>query len=158
MEIIKNEHQSRDKKEVSLLEVFYDLIFAFAVLKLTVLLGAFLLRMMRRGKKFNTEIVDFQNLTERFELLVILTFGEMVIGVAPYFTIDHFNLVSVAAFVIVLLFFGCYVLHNHHLINRGMNTTRGLTLMFSHYAMVISLNMITVGQFFYLRIISVAFS
>ncbi len=114
-----------------------------AVLNITVFLGAFFPVFVRRD--FEKEIVDFPHLTERFELLTIVTFGEMIVSVGAYFTLESFSRYSVFAFVIIILLFGCYVIHNHYMIDRHADT-RGLVLMFSHYAMIIGLNVITAAQ------------
>ena len=93
-------------------------------------------------KDFNKEIVDFPHLTERFELLTIVTFGEMIVSAGAYFTLESFGRHSVFVFSIIIMLFGCYVIHNHYMIDRHADT-RGFMLMFSHYAMVIALNVIT---------------
>lgn len=108
-----------------------------------VVVGAFLPFLVRRN--FSADIVDFPHLTERFELLTIVTFGEMVASVGAYFMPDELSFVSIFAFVIIISFFGFYVVHNHYVINRKADT-RGLVLMISHYFIAIALNIMTVGQ------------
>jgi len=118
---------------------------AFFITVAGIFTGAFLPAFIRRN--FDTSIVDFPHLTERFELLIILSFGEVVISVGEYFLPGKISLASVAVFVVILLLFGSYVIHNHYLIDRETDT-RGIVLMFSHYALVISITMMTVGQSF----------
>ena len=110
------------------------------MLNITVFSGAFFPIFIR--KDFNKEIVDFPHLTERFELLTIVTFGEMIVSAGAYFTLESFSRHSVFVFSIIIMLFGCYVIHNHYMIDRHADT-RGFMLMFSHYAMVIALNVIT---------------
>ena len=119
---------------------------SYFITGITVISGAFLPAFLRRkDNAFDTRLVDFHHLTERFELLTIVTFGEMIVSLGTYFLPGEVDYVSILAFVIVLLFFGCYLIHNHYMLNRTMQT-RGLVLMFSHYGIVISLNIITVAQ------------
>ena len=113
------------------------------ILNIMAFLGAVFPVFVRRD--FEKEIVDFPHLTERFELLTIVTFGEMIVSVGAYFTLESFSRYSVFAFVIIILLFGCYVIHNHYMIDRHADT-RGLVLMFSHYGIVIALNVLTVAQ------------
>ena len=74
---------------------------AFFITVAGIFTGAFLLAFIRRN--FDTSIVDFPHLTERFELLIILSFGEVVISVGEYFLPGKISLASVAVFVVILL-------------------------------------------------------
>jgi low temperature requirement protein LtrA len=109
------------------------------------IIGAFLPSLVRRGKDFDLSLIDFPHLTERCELLTIVTFGETVAAVSKLFRTDTFDAVSILAFCIIALLFGSYVIHNHYLMDRHRQDTRGAILMLAHYTIVISLNMITVG-------------
>ena len=109
------------------------------------MIGAFLPALVRRGKDFDPALIDFPHLTERCELLTIVTFGETVAAASKLFRTDTFDAVSILAFCIIALLFGSYVIHNHSLMDRHRQDTRGAVLMLAHYIIVISLNMITVG-------------
>ena len=113
------------------------------ILNIMAFLGAVFPVFVRRD--FEKEIVDFPHLTERFELLTIVTFGEMIVSVGVFFMPESLSHYSFFAFLIIILLFGCYVIHNHYMIDRHADT-RGLVLMFSHYAMIIGLNVITAAQ------------
>lgn len=52
--------------------------------------------------------VNLPHLIERVSLLVIITFGEMVVGLASFFTVENFSIYSVLNFVIMLSLFLFY--------------------------------------------------
>ena len=64
--------------------------------------------------------VDLPHLIERLSLLVIITFGEMIMGLVKFFTIENFSIYSVLYFIImsfsVLVLFcsirPCYLMKN----------------------------------------------
>lgn len=126
-----------------LLRLGFGINITFYITDIGIIIGAFLPAFVRMN--FDTSIVDFPHLTERFELLIIISFGEMVTSVGEYFLPGNISVASVAAFVVILLLFGSYVIHNHYLIDREKDT-RGLVLMFSHYVLVIAIMLMTVGQ------------
>lgn len=104
--------------------------------------GAFL-PFFRKGN-FQVEIINFPHLVERFELLTIITFGEAVVGMTGYFRIHDFSPAPVLVFGVILSLFGSYVVQIHQMLEHHQ-VTRALPLMFSHYFIVISINLITVG-------------
>jgi low temperature requirement protein LtrA len=83
-------------------------------------------------------------LTERFELLTIITFGEAVVGITHFFDISSFTFIPILVFLVILTMFGSYVVQIHNLVNHHREE-RSLRLMFSHYFIVISINLITVA-------------
>lgn len=109
---------------------------------IAVLVGAFLPFFIRG--KFNISIISFPHLVERFELITIITFGEGVVGMTDFFDAKIFSLRPILVFAVILVLFGCYVTQIHYLCNHH-RTDRALRLMFSHYFIVISVNLITVG-------------
>ena len=104
------------------------------------LLGAFLPVFFRT--KFDNSITHFGHLKERFELLTILFFGEMIVGITKYFDIKHFTIYPFIALIAIFSLFGTYTLLINKMINHKQ-TTRGLTLMYSHFFLLISLGIIT---------------
>ena len=64
---------------------------------------------------------------------------------AAYFEAGVIDEISIGAFIVILLLFGCYVMHNHYMIDRHAET-HGIVLMYSHYAIVMSLNVVTACQ------------
>ena len=107
-----------------------------------VLCGAFLPFFIRG--RFDADIISFPHLAERFELITIITFGEGIVGMTGFFDVRHFTLRPVLVFAVILLLFGCYVIQIHELCDHH-RVDRALRLMFSHYFIVISLNLITVA-------------
>ena len=107
-----------------------------------VLLGAFLPFFLKGN--FDRSIISFPHLAERFELLTIITFGEAIVGMTYFFDISSFNLIPILVFFIVFTMFGSYVVQIHNLVNHHREE-RSLRLMFSHYFIVISINLVTVA-------------
>ncbi len=107
-----------------------------------VLLGAFLPFFIRG--KFDASIISFPHLVERFELLTIITFGESVVGMTGYFDIENFTLLPILIFAVIITMFGSYVVQIHCLMNHNQ-VQRALPLMFSHYFIVIAVNLVTIG-------------
>ena len=109
---------------------------------LAVLTGAFLPFFLKGN--FDKSIINFPHLVERFELLTIITFGEAVVGLTHFFDVTNFNFVPILVFLIVITMFGSYVVQIHRLMQRD-RIERSLRLMFSHYFIIISINLVTVA-------------
>lgn len=107
-----------------------------------VLTGAFLPFFIRGD--FDKSIISFPHLVERFELLTIITFGEAIVGLTHFFDTANFNFIPILVFLIILTMFGSYVVQIHRLMEHK-RVERSLRLMFSHYFIVISINMVTVA-------------
>lgn len=107
-----------------------------------VLVGAFLPFFIRGH--FSADIISFPHLAERFELITIITFGEGIVGMTEFFDVKNFSMKPVLVFAVILLLFGCYVTQIHCLCNHH-RVDRALRLMFSHYFVVIALNLVTVA-------------
>lgn len=91
--------------------------------------------------------VDFPHLTERVMLYVVFTFGEMIIGIAGYFTggvTPRSVYFSLMAFLIVAGLFASYGFVYNHLIDREQKTT-GTVYMLLHIFLIAALNNITVA-------------
>ena len=102
--------------------------------------------MTRRAKHFQ---VNLPHLIERISLLVIITFGEMIMGLANFFTIENFSIYSVLYFIIMLSLFLFYFGQFDHAIDEASNQ-KGIFLIYSHYPIFIGLIMITVSMSFLL--------
>lgn len=89
--------------------------------------------------------VDFPHLTERVMLYVVFTFGEMIIGIAGYFsggvTVRSVYF-SLMAFLIVAGLFLNYGFVYDHLIDRERHTS-GKGYMFLHIFLIAAMNNIT---------------
>ncbi|MCF1712408.1 low temperature requirement protein A [Corynebacterium argentoratense] len=94
--------------------------------------------------------VDLPHLIERISLLVIITFGEMIMGLADFFAIGNFSIYSVLYFIIMLSLFVFYFGEFDHAIDQKSNQ-KGLFLIYSHYPIFIGLIMMTVSMSFLLN-------
>ena len=94
--------------------------------------------------------VNLPHLIERVSLLVIITFGEMVVGLASFFTVENFSIYSVLNFVIMISLFLFYFGEFDHAIDEESNQ-KGLFLIYSHYPIFIGLLMMTVSMSFLLN-------
>ena len=90
------------------------------------------------------------HLIERISLLVIITFGEMIMGLVSFFTIENFSIYSVLYFIIMLSLFLFYFVQFDHAIDEESNQ-KGLFLIYSHYPIFIGLLMMTVSMSFLLN-------
>ena len=94
--------------------------------------------------------VNLPHLIERVSLLVIITFGEMVVGLASFFTVENFSIYSVLNFVIMLSLFLFYFGEFDHAIDEG-SSQKGLFVIYSHYPIFIGLMLMTVSMGFLLN-------
>lgn len=88
--------------------------------------------------------VNLPHLIERISLLVIITFGEMIMELANFFTIENFSIYSVLYFIIMLSLFLFYFGQFDHAIDEKSDQ-KGLFLIYSHYPIFIGLMMMTVS-------------
>lgn len=110
------------------------------------ILGTFILpaRLSRITNHFQ---VNLPHLIERISLLVIITFGEMIMGIANFFTPETLSIHSVLYFIIMVLLFLFYFGQFDHAIDeKGDNN--GIFLIYSHYPIFIGLIMVTVSMSF----------
>ena len=94
--------------------------------------------------------VNLPHLIERISLLVIITFGEMIMGLANFFTIENFSIYSLLYFMIMLSLFLFYFSQFDHAIDEASNQ-KGIFLIYSHYPIFIGLIMMTVSMSFLLN-------
>lgn len=91
--------------------------------------------------------VNFPHLVERASLITIITFGEMVTGIAKEFLLLNINLDAVVIFVSCVLLFKVYVtaiedtLEHHQVVQPH-------TLIYSHMGIIIALILLTVSYSF----------
>ena len=102
--------------------------------------------MTRKAKHFQ---INLPHLIERISLLVIITFGEMIMGLASFFTIENFSIYSILYFIIMLSLFMFYFGQFDHAIDEAYNQ-KGIFLIYSHYPIFIGLIMMTVSMSFLL--------
>lgn len=91
--------------------------------------------------------INLPHLIERISLLVIITFGEMVMGLADFFTLENFSIHSILYFIIMVnLFMNYFGQFDHAIDEKGEN--KGIFLIYSHYPIFIGLIMVTVSMSF----------
>lgn len=114
------------EKKVALLELFYDLIYVYSISKLT--------SIIHHPHEGAVSGVTF------YKYIIVA----LIILQAWYFKVENFGINSIIAFGIIVLLFGCYVVNNHNMVN-SHQSTRGLVWMYSHFAIITSINLLTVA-------------
>ncbi len=77
------------------------------------------------GKYTRRHPIIFSHILERLTLLIIITFGETIIGIADYFKPENFGLVSILIFLIVATLYFSYIVEFDHLINEKQRNETG---------------------------------
>lgn len=95
-------------------------------------------------RSFQPDKVNFPHFVERVGLIIIITYGEMVVNITRYFTGSLFQPVALMMFVLLAAMFGTYVIQSDRLINHHQRS-RGFILMYSHVFMVVALLSFTAG-------------
>ena len=123
---------------------YYDLALFTDIL--AVILGGILPFIFR--KSYDPAIISFPHLTERLELLTIITFGESIVGMTGFFDTESASLVPVIIFAFVLLMFGNYVVQVHYIMNHHQ-IDDGKVLIYCHYFIILSVNIMTVALLYF---------
>lgn len=89
--------------------------------------------------------IIFSHLLERLTLLIIITFGETIIGIADYFRPTDFTINSIFVFITVASLFFAYITEFDHLIEEKMTGQTGNLLIYLHYFILFGLSLITVS-------------
>ena len=126
------------------LPIYVRVYIFFASILLTFIMPSILLN---KDKHYQ---VNLPHLIERISLLVIITFGEMIMELANFFTIENFSIYSVLYFIIMISLFLFYFGQFDHAIDEKSNQ-KGLFLIYSHYPIFIGLIMMTVSMSFLLN-------
>lgn len=87
---------------------------------------------------------DFPHLAERNLLLVILTFGEMIIGIASFFETGKNVLLNIISFLIVIGMFLSYGFFNDNVLDHHRKTS-GLGFLAIHVIMILAINSTTIA-------------
>lgn len=91
--------------------------------------------------------VNFPHLMERLSLLVIITFGELLIGISDRFSSENFSWQSLAIFMTVTNLFMIYIVEVDHLLDVERKDT-GIRAIYSHYPILFGLSLITIALSF----------
>lgn len=97
------------------------------------------------GKYTQKHPIIFSHLLERLTLLIIITFGETIIGIADYFKPSNFSVNSIFIFIIVASLFFAYITEFDHLIEEKKTGQTGNLLIYLHYLILFGLSLITVS-------------
>ena len=92
--------------------------------------------------------VNFPHLIERLSLLVIITFGEALIGISEHFSSGSFSLQSILIFIIATNLFMIYIVEIDHLLDTNREET-GIRAIYSHYPILFGLSLITISLSFF---------
>ncbi|MFH6614942.1 low temperature requirement protein A [Streptococcus suis] len=92
--------------------------------------------------------VNFPHLMERLSLLVIITFGESLIGISEHFSPENFSWESIAIFITLTNLFMIYIVEVDHLLDVEREET-GIRAIYSHYPILFGLSLITIALSFF---------
>jgi low temperature requirement protein LtrA len=106
-----------------------------------------MLPFIKKGE-YDLKIVSFPHLVERLELLTIITFGEGIVGITVFFEVSGMSLVPILSFLILIFMFGAYVCQVHYLCDHHQVTNPN-KMTWSHYLIVISINLVTVAFIYF---------
>ena len=96
----------------------------------------------------NPSPFNFPHLVERLSLLVIITLGETLVGIAEHFSPGNFSLLSVLIFFILTNVFMIYIVEIDHLLDVNREET-GIRAIYSHYPILFGLSLITIALSFF---------
>ena len=122
---------------------FLDNIFGF-ILAVIGILFSWLMPTLTAKYTIKHPII-FPHLLERLNLLVIIIFGETIIGIADYFKPKTFSFYSIFIFLTVALLFFTYALQFDKLINEDQDDVTGNILIYLHYLIIFGISLITVS-------------
>ncbi|OTN91539.1 low temperature requirement protein A [Enterococcus faecium] len=92
--------------------------------------------------------INFPHLIERLSLFTIITFGEMIIGIAPFFGEKQLSIWSFVIFSIVVSLFMVYIVEIDHLIDTNYIEDTWVQAIYYHYFIFFGLSFITVSLSF----------
>lgn len=92
--------------------------------------------------------INFPHLIERVTLLMIIMLGEMIISVAPSFTIEGFSFYSVLLFLVIVNLFFFYAVEFDHVIDGNKPNVTGHGLIYLHYPIFFGVSVVTVSLSF----------
>ncbi len=92
--------------------------------------------------------INFPHLTERLSLLVIITLGETIVGIAPYFVLGSLSMASVFVFLTVAALFVIYVMEFDRMVDRERAGITGNGMIYLHYPVLFGISAITVSLSF----------
>lgn len=100
------------------------------------------------GKYTKHHPIIFSHLLERLTALIIVMFGETIVGIADYFTATSFSIQSILILTTVAALFFTYIVEFDHLINEHQRHETGNLMISLHYFILFGLSLITVAMKF----------
>ncbi|KRM23422.1 low temperature requirement protein A [Latilactobacillus graminis] len=97
------------------------------------------------GKYTRRHPIIFAHLLERLTALIILMFGETIVGIADYFTQDNFTIYSLLIFISVVSLFFTYIVEFDHMIDESQNKQTGNLIIYLHYFILFGISFFTVA-------------
>ncbi|CAM2907149.1 low temperature requirement protein A [Dellaglioa algida] len=97
------------------------------------------------GSILKLHALNFPHILERLTLLTIITFGETIVGIASYFTVETFNFYSILIFTIVGALFMTYITQMDHYIDENRSDETGIRLIYVHYFILFGISLVTVS-------------
>ena len=132
---------------VEVIMIFIGLLLGYKTGLWIVLSGAamgILLPLVITKKHLSVERTNFPHLVERMGLIVMITFGEMIINIVPLFDINLFGITPIFVFSFAVILFTTYVIQMDKMLEHKQ-FNQGLVLIYSHFWIVISLGIITIS-------------
>lgn len=99
---------------------------------------------LKEHSAYDQRPCDFPHFAERNLLLVILTFGEMIIGIGGYFTSDTHILFNILSFLVVIGMFLSYGFLYDNVLDHHKKTS-GLGFLVIHVIMILAINSTTIA-------------
>lgn len=96
------------------------------------------------GKYTKHHPIIFSHLLERLTALIIVMFGETIVGIADYLTAANFSIQSILIFTTVAALFFPYIIEFDHLINEHQRHETGNLMIYLHCFILFGLSLITV--------------
>lgn len=100
------------------------------------------------GKYTRHRPIIFSHLLKRLTALIIMMFGETIVGIANYFTAQNFSLLSLMIFISVVGLFFTYIVEFDHLIDEKQTNQTGNLLIYLHYFILFGISLFTVSLTF----------
>lgn len=86
---------------------------------------------------------NFEHLTERYSLFIIILFGESIVSVAKTIAYNHISLKNILYFSIIVCLFSLYMM-NYSIGLDHRKKTNGFTLMYTHLFFFISIDLMSI--------------
>ncbi|TDM00672.1 low temperature requirement protein A [Macrococcus carouselicus] len=93
------------------------------------------------NQKLQLSGINVPHMSERYSLLIIIMFGEAIIGLTEIFKIKEFHFTYILLFLILISLFGTYWLKTNRLIQKE-NYASGLSMIIAHFLMILGIGLL----------------